>query len=195
MAFLDVGLCSRGFRLYARWNVKNAGSLTDGGININNTTVSNKVPAIADESDDGSWAWPNCKHDKPCTIETSRDSEDPGRRFYRCPFYAPGEDCRFTKWLDKKFPKKAIETINKLQENEKALQRQVDNLKCELEELRRRQQRKRPLPTKEASATISHGNNCSCGKSPCDLACPGTLGRVVQEQKPPIQIPGLARDT
>ncbi|CAM0902757.1 unnamed protein product [Alopecurus aequalis] len=181
-AFLDVGLRCRGFRLYARWNVKKTTSISS-GFNIGNTTAPGKYPAITDESDDGNW--PTCKHDKPCTIEISRDPEDPGRRFYRCPFYTPGEDCKFTKWLDKKFPKKANEVINKLQGNVDALQRHVDNLKCEVEELRRRQRKR--WSTKEAS--VSHAEKCSCGKSPCDLAC-----RNQDEQKRPIQIPKLARE-
>jgi hypothetical protein len=84
VAFLDVGLRYRYLRLYARWNDKGTSSIST-EININNTTVSDKETVIIIDSNYGSW--PNCKHEKPCTIETSRDSEDPGRRFYRCPFY------------------------------------------------------------------------------------------------------------
>jgi hypothetical protein len=60
--------------------------------------------------------------------------------------------------LDNKFSKKAIELINRLKGNEKNLQRNVDNLKCELEELRRRQRKrstKELLLVMETSAYVA----------------------------------------
>ncbi|VAH50988.1 unnamed protein product [Triticum turgidum subsp. durum] len=156
----------RSFKLFAKWTVKKTSSASN-ATDSNITTVIDEDTAITDDSDDG--GWPACKHDKPCTIETSWDRHDPGRRFYRCPFFAnPKEDCKFTKWLDKKFPEKANELINKYQDTVDSLQQQVDNLKCELEELRRRH-RKRSAE----EVVVSHGDKCPCGKSLCDLTCRG----------------------
>ncbi|XBI94199.1 hypothetical protein VPH35_030886 [Triticum aestivum] len=158
--FLNVAARNvRAFRLFARWNVKKTSS-TPNATDSNNTTI----PDETDESDDGTW--PNCKHDRPCTIETSRRNEDLGRRFFRCPlFMHSGEDCKFSEWLDKKFPQNAIKVINRLQDDVESLQQQVDNMKCELEELRHRQSKR---ATEEAVA--SDGDRCPCGSSPCDLA-------------------------
>ncbi|XP_048558897.1 uncharacterized protein LOC125539483 [Triticum urartu] len=177
--FLNVAARNvRSFRLFARWNVKETSSAPN-STDSNNTTV----PDEADESDDGSW--PNCKHDRPCTIETSWRTEDPGRRLFRCPlFMHSGEDCKFSKWLDKKFPKKAIKVINRLQDDVESLQQQVENMKCELEELCHRQHKR---ATKEAVA--SDGDRCLSGSSPCDLAC-----RSRGEQTRPSKAPRLATD-
>ncbi|EMS51238.1 hypothetical protein TRIUR3_29689 [Triticum urartu] len=173
----------RSFKLFAKWTVKKTSSASN-ATDSNITTVLDEDPTLTDESDDGSW--PACKHDKPCTIETSWDRQDPGRRFYRCPFFAnPKEDCKFTKWLDKKLPEKANELINKYQDTVDSLQQQVDNLKCELEELRRRH-RKRSVE----EIVVSHGDKCPCGKSMCELTCRGR-----EKQTRPSQTPRLARDS
>uniref|UniRef100_A0A453CR92 Uncharacterized protein n=1 Tax=Aegilops tauschii subsp. strangulata TaxID=200361 RepID=A0A453CR92_AEGTS len=81
MAFLKVSLLQvRAFRLLACWTVKKRDSVPNAS-DSNNTTV----PDEGYESDDGTW--PNCKHDRPCTIETSWRTEDPGRRFFPCPLF------------------------------------------------------------------------------------------------------------
>ncbi|KAM3389117.1 hypothetical protein ACQJBY_011336 [Aegilops geniculata] len=168
-AFLNVAWRHVGvFRLFIKWSAKK--------------TTSDEDPAVTDESDDDG-SWPTCRHDKPCTIETSWDRQDPGRRFYRCPLFADSkQDCGFTQWLDNKFPEKAIEHMNYLTDKVDSLEQQVDNLKCELEELRHRRQ-KRSI----AEAVVSHGDKCPCGKIPCDAAC------CNQDEKPrPSQIRRLA---
>ncbi|KAI5011380.1 hypothetical protein ZWY2020_013517 [Hordeum vulgare] len=151
--------------LFVKWSAKKTASLSK-AVASNATPVADEDPAVTDESDDDG-SWPTCKHDKPCTIETSWDRQDPGRRFYRCPlFMDPKQDCGFTQWLDKKFPEKATEHMNYLTDKVDSLEQQVGNLKCELEELRRRHQK-----TSIGEAAVSHGDKCPCGKIPCGVAC------------------------
>ncbi|XP_044967625.1 uncharacterized protein LOC123427611 isoform X2 [Hordeum vulgare subsp. vulgare] len=182
-AFLNVAWRHVGvFRLFVKWSAKKTASLSK-AVASNATPVADEDPAVTDESDDDG-SWPTCKHDKPCTIETSWDRQDPGRRFYRCPlFMDPKQDCGFTQWLDKKFPEKATEHMNYLTDKVDSLEQQVGNLKCELEELRRRHQK-----TSIGEAAVSHGDKCPCGKIPCGVAC------CNQDEKPrPSQIRRLAK--
>jgi hypothetical protein len=50
----------------------------------------------------------------------------------------PARDCGFTQWLDEAFPEKATMHINSLLSREECLKQQVENLRKELNELRRR---------------------------------------------------------
>ncbi|XP_039781943.1 uncharacterized protein LOC120649256 isoform X4 [Panicum virgatum] len=84
-------------------------------------------------------SWPLCKHGKPCTIETDRGPHSAGQRFYRCRLFADaGKDCGFTQWLDEEFPEQATKHISSLMGSVGCLEKQVENLQEELDELRRR---------------------------------------------------------
>lgn len=86
-AFLNVAWRHVGvFRLFVKWSAKKTASGSK-AVSSNVTLVADEDPRVTDESDDDG-SWPTCKHDKPCTIETSWDRQDSGRRFYRCPLFA-----------------------------------------------------------------------------------------------------------
>ncbi|CAL4936793.1 unnamed protein product [Urochloa decumbens] len=123
-AFLSVRSRNAGsFVLYVQWHAK-APAPVAGGM---------ATPEVAADK------WPSCKHGKPCTIETDRGYDNPGRRFYRCRLFTdPVRDCGFMQWLDDKFPEKATNHINRLQSRVCCLEQQVENLQEELDELRRR---------------------------------------------------------
>ncbi|KAL6636625.1 hypothetical protein ACP70R_024197 [Stipagrostis hirtigluma subsp. patula] len=131
MAFQDLAsrAAEGSFVLYAQWHAKAAEPASDGAATVATATA---TPAAAEE-------WPACKHGKPCTIETDWGRDNPGRRFYRCPLFADAsKDCGFSQWLDEEFPERATEHIRSLLSDNESLQQQVDNLRDELEELRRR---------------------------------------------------------
>lgn len=104
--FLDVSLrLAVPLVLYVHWQAKAApGPVYQGVIGDKNSATSARAPAPAPAlvpapapaaaskeptvAGKQGGSWPSCrKHGKPCSIETSWDSEDPGRRFYRCPLF------------------------------------------------------------------------------------------------------------
>ncbi|CAN6280765.1 unnamed protein product [Urochloa humidicola] len=125
-AFLGVKSRNAGsFVLYVQWHAKAPAPAP--------VAVGTATPAVTADK------WPPCKHGKPCTIETDRGYDNPGRRFYRCRLFTdPARDCGFMQWLDDKFPEKATNHINRLQSRVSCLEQQVENLQEELDELRRR---------------------------------------------------------
>ena len=112
-------------------------------------------------------SWPVCKHGKPCTIETDWGPHSAGQWFYRCRLFAvrkrlcswwcnassdqmtfpinfgrfpqdAEKDCGFTQWLDDEFPAQATKHISSLLGSVGCLEKQVETLQEELDELRRR---------------------------------------------------------
>uniref|UniRef100_A0A0A9HVJ4 GRF-type domain-containing protein n=1 Tax=Arundo donax TaxID=35708 RepID=A0A0A9HVJ4_ARUDO len=135
--FQDVRKRFDGFVLFVQWHAK---QVAPGGNNSAVAPAPAPAPVAAAVTDGrGRARWPICKHNRLCTIETSWDRQDPGRRFYRCDLFAdPSQDCGFTQWLDIKIPENATWHINSLLDSVSFLELQVENLEDELYEIHQR---------------------------------------------------------
>ncbi|CAL1393598.1 unnamed protein product [Linum trigynum] len=120
--------------------------------------ISNQAPASS-ASGSSNTAKVRCEgHNAPCVVNTSRTEDNPGRKFYSCPFWKDvKEDCRFFRWVDGTSEYGIMEENEHLKLKMEALEGRLH--KAEVKANRRKQEKLAML--EDLKKVTEEGNMCT----------------------------------